>query len=523
MQAAIQEPLFQRIFTLLTGARSGERAKSLFSFAALFFLLASYYLVKPLRSSQFLKEFDPNLMPVFFLLIALLSFGLTKAFNFFYDRINTYRLIGYTFALMMGLKICFLLSLPKGGKLASLLFYLWAAVYFLLCNAVLWGCINSLYHSESAERCFGFVSIGAAAGGIIGSMVSEWLASSSYTGYSLFISALLMGLSLLFMYRAINVSETASESKKEKKVPSKSPFWTDVLHLWQHRYIRAIATMVFALAVLNTVLEFQGLKLIDSQLSQQQYLVDFQELNQALNRVQKLPGQSLNPEGYQFIRELKHSSDSDKLKTVSAFLKQENVKLSAQKILSDQKNFQNNLESRTRELLSKIYKNQGFIGVFLLFVAARPLYKWIGLRWVMLLLPILFGTVCLAMFFPIELLTLEWMLTSTYALNYSLYRTSKELLYTQTDNEARFKLKPLIEGPIMRLGDVTASVLKLSLMGIMVLFLGQPEARMDQVYLLCALIILVYWLYEAWFVGGRYESLRKASEGPAAESQAETA
>ncbi|MGE3725121.1 MAG: hypothetical protein AB7I41_06195 [Candidatus Sericytochromatia bacterium] len=501
--------MIARLIALLTGAQSGERAKTLFSFASVFFLLTSYYLVKPMRNSQFLKDFDANLMPLFFLLIPFLSLALTQIYSFLYDHIKTYRLISYTYFFMIACKLFFLFGLSEGGKGATAFFYLWAATYFLLCNAILWGTINSLYYSESAERCFGFISIGATSGGIFGAVLSEYLAAGPFRAWTLLVSALLMGLALLFMFLAIRTStvfkiDTTAPAKTEKK-----PIWGDFAYLWQHRYVRGIATMVFALALLNTVMEFQWSKTIDLQSAQKQYQQDMQPLNLALNQQQNKPAHSLNPTGFALVRELKQVEKEAYADKMTAFLKKHQIQLSASDLITAYTRYRDNLEAETRRLISSINKYQGLVGVVLLVFAARPLYRWVGVRWVLVSLPLLFALVTIGMFFPVELMTVVWMQTGTYALNYSLYRTSKELLYTQADNATRFKLKPLIEGPIMRLGDVTASILKLSLMGVMVMLFSMAESQLDQVYLVFALVIIGFWLYEAWGVGSRYEALRR--------------
>jgi ATP/ADP translocase len=501
--------MIERLIALLTGAKSGERAKTLFSFASVFLLLTSYYLVKPMRNSQFLKDFDANLMPFFFLLIPVLSLLLTQIYSFLYDYIKTYRLISYTYFFMIACKLFFLFGLSMGGKWATAFFYLWAATYFLLCNAVLWGCINSLYYSESAERCFGFISIGATSGGIVGAILSEYLASGPFRAWTLLVSALLMGLALLFMFLAIKTSDVVKVNTSAPTKADKKPIWSDFSYLWQHRYVRGIAAMVFALALLNTVMEFQWNKTIDLQAAQKQYLQDMKPLNLALNQQQNKPTQSLNPAGFALVRELKHVDKEAYAAKIEIFLKTQQIPLSTPDLISAYTRYRDNLEAETRRLISSINKYQGIVGVLLLIFAARPLYRWVGVRWVLVSLPLLFALVTLGMFFPVELMTVVWMQTGTYALNYSLYRTSKELLYTQTDNETRFKLKPLIEGPIMRLGDVTASILKLSLIGVMVLLLGMAESQLDQVYLVFALVIIGFWLYEAWGVGSRYEALRR--------------
>ena len=130
-------PKFRKFLTWLTGAEENEQSLVLLCFLAIFLLLVSYYIVKPMRNSQFLKEFPPNYKPFFFLISVIFSLFFTKVFNYFFARISMHRLLSYTFLTMIGFKLLFtLIFLLQFQKWAVITFYFWASSYFLLCISV---------------------------------------------------------------------------------------------------------------------------------------------------------------------------------------------------------------------------------------------------------------------------------------------------------------------------------------------------------------------------------------------------
>jgi len=513
--------------SLVTGARKGEVAKTLASFMALFVLLSSYYMVKPLRSSQFLKDFNADWLPFFFLFTAILSLVVTKIFSLFYQRVKIFQLIPYTYLVMMACKVLFFFYLPHGGRLATVFFYLWASVYFLLATSLLWGCINYLFSSAEGERCYGFIAIGAMLGGIAGSQVSMVFSQGSLKDYALLISALTMGSVLLFLFLAVKYNQGALQARqqREKQTPAKSGFFADFRELWGNRYVRAIAVIVYAIAAFNTVLEFQSQKIIDEQMAQQEYLVSFAELNQTLNQASAQPADSLNQTGFQFVFALKNLDPAARQQQAETFLSDQGLP-AAETFLAQYEAYRDQLEGRTRKIFAKISFYQGILGISLLFFASRFLFKYVGLRFTSLILPCFYLVVMLALFFPVNLLMIEIFLVVGYGLNYSLNRAVKELLYTKTSTSTLFQLKPLIDGPIRRLGDVTMAIFKLALTVLFVHVLQSASLRADQIFVATSLFILAFWLYAVWYVGGRYDALKKAglaleSEAPA-ESQPAT-
>lgn len=494
----------------MTGARRGNIAKTLYSFLGVFFLLLSYYLVKPLRNSQFLSSFDDSLLPFFYLITPILSLTVTKVFNYFCDLIPKYRLIVLTYLLLMACKLVFWVYLPIGGKPAMVIFYFWASVYFLLAVALIWSCINTIFSPSQGERSFGFVALGGTLGNILGAEVSSWIARSAFKDLALLISALAMGAALGLLLLAIHTAEknpsrdketsTANNQELSEKVSSKG--LQDLAEVWRNRYVRGIAIMVFGLALFNTLMDFQSQKLINATYSEKTYQAHFKWLD--------LP----QAEGLTLVQQLKQAAPEKRRQTLKVYFEQHHLSLQLiPQFETSLTTYTAEKEAGMRDFFSQTYKYHGMLGAFLLLVISRPLFRHLGLRFASLILPTFFLAAGVAFLFPLDLLWLQIILVIGGALNYSLNNASKELLYTVTSEDIRFKLKPLIEGPIMRLGDVSASILKIILGFLLVTLLKSPSHFADWLALALGLGVVVFWFFAISYTGRQFDQAKQKSTG----------
>ncbi len=478
----------------LTGAEPGEDRRVLYCFLALFFLLLSYYIIKPLRTSQFFKEFDATYLPLIYLLVPILSLIITKIFNFLADRVDKYRLVIYTYLLIMGCKVAFTWLLLYAGKPAVVIFYYFASVYFLLAIATLWGCINDIFTVDQSARCFGFVALGSTLGNIVGSKFSGWLSSTAYRDYATIFSALSMGLALYLVLLAAQkrrrvraLEEEKRKSQEDAQTVSKPPFWNDVQELIRRPFVRRIAIMVFILAVFTTSLDFVSQRALDEGLSEQQFRQTFSDFPE---------------ESFQRIYPLKLSDEVTRLQILTELAAE--LDLPIEELSVRYAEYRTQLEASTRETFSNIYFYQGLLGVFLLLVVARVLFTYFGLRYALVVLPAVALLSLAAFSIPLEVVMVELILIITGALNYSLNNAAKEVLYTSTDEETKFKHKPLIEGPAMRFGDVSASILMMSF-GVLASWLGWTYVGAERLLLVVAFGLACLWLRAIYLAGREYD------------------
>ncbi|MGV3524700.1 MAG: hypothetical protein ACO1RX_10760 [Candidatus Sericytochromatia bacterium] len=493
--------MFQRVFQGMTGAEPDEQLPVLLSFLALLFLLLSYYLVKPLRDSLFLMYFQSRDLAYMSLPIIALSLAAAKFFNHWVGRVPRYRLMTLTYAVMMACKLLFLLLLPIAGRWTTVCFFLFVSVYFSLVLSILWGVINTIFNSRQAERCFGFVALGATLGNILGAKLSGWLAGSVLRDWSLLFSLVGMGGALGLILLAVRLSPApTSAAAGQNPQQHVSRGIQDILTLWGNRYVRGIAVMVFTLALINMVtIQFQAYGQIDRSTAQAVYTTQFAWLD-------------ADQRQFDAVYALKKRSAAEIEQELTRLGSQRQLDVSQQaRLRKSYAEYRKNLESRTRQIFSDVYAWQGILGVFLLVVVARLLFRFVGLRWTVLMLPAFFCASALALLFPLDVLALQMILVLAGALNYSLNNATKELLYTPTSESVRFQLKPLIEGPVMRLGDLTASVLQIGIAALGT-WLVLSERLQGGLLLGTGLAMVAVWAWTSFETGRRYDAAQQAAQ-----------
>lgn len=487
--------LASRMLRGLTGAHPEEALRVVLAFFALHFLLISYYLIKPLRQSQFLKEFDPDFLPVVTFGVVIVSFVATKIFSFLADRVEKYRLVTGAYLVLMVLKLVFGQLLLTGSKSVIVAFYFFGSTYFLLAIATMWACNNDIFTTDQGERCYGFIVVGGSTGGIVGSWISAELTRTPLKDHVPECSAVSMAIALgLVMLASRQRRQERREAAKTKPTVKEKPsFWSDLSEILVRPYVRRIGTMVLCLAVFNSCLDYISNRAIDREVTKEQYQARFPYLDAS---------------DYQTIYEMKGKAGVERTDALTALAQSSGNP--PERLIADYKAYQEGNETLTREVFSDVYSYQGILGIVLLLIVARFVFRRFGVRYATIILPILAGISVIAFSFPLGLLALQVIMVVVGAANYSLNNAAKELLYTASDEDTKFKHKPLIEGPGMRFGDVLTAVV---LIGIMQLgrYFGWSETvsfGLIQVILMSAIVV---WTRAAYLAGKEYDLERRNS------------
>ena len=432
---------------------------------ALFFLFLSYYLVKPLRNSQFLKEFPPHFLPWIYLVVSGGSLLVTQIFQWCASRMGRRALVAGTFAWAMLCKVFFFVALPHGGQRMTGLFYLWASVYFLLLVSTLWGCLNERFRSQQGERCFPFIALGATLGNIVGAYCADALSGWGYSTLLWSALALLLSLGLLWPEFDYPVQMPTVVS------PQRQVGW---LH---DRYLRAIAVMVLALAVFSTATDFVTQRRLDVQVGEQVY------------RLRVAP---LWPDGYAEFSALRQLDSRLRQAKVTQLAQGHGLDPAALQLAYE--SFRDERERRLREIFATTFLAQGLTGVVVLGLICRPFLARFGLGTALTVLPTFALLVLPLLLLPLQVGWIQVVLVCSGALNYSFNNAAKEVLYTATDRRAIISAKPFIEGPLMRIGDVICSLLTL-FTAWLVVRQGWPSWWEELLMILpCFALVLLWWI-----------------------------
>ena len=176
-------------------------------------ILASLYLLKPARNALFLEQQGIAELPFVLLLVAVVG-GLTAAIYGSYAKATRIdRLIRITFVVMIGFLFGFRFLLTTGWGWVVYAFYIWVALYGLLCTSLIWLLANAVFTTREARKVFGFIGTGGIAGAILGGTFTSWAAQLLGTENLLFVCAAILLVVIALLWR----STPAAQSPRRKK------------------------------------------------------------------------------------------------------------------------------------------------------------------------------------------------------------------------------------------------------------------------------------------------------------------
>ncbi len=163
----------QRWIARAMPATPQERAAALWSFAYFFMLLASYYVLRPLRDQMGIAGGVKNLPWLFTatfvtLLVAQPLYGALVAKL---PRARFIPIVYHFFAANLAL-FWLLLTLGIETAIVARIFFVWVSVFNLFAVAVFWSFMADLFDAEQGKRLFGFIGAGGTAGALLGPVIT---------------------------------------------------------------------------------------------------------------------------------------------------------------------------------------------------------------------------------------------------------------------------------------------------------------------------------------------------------------
>ena len=173
----------------------GELRRVQLSAAYFALLLASYYLIRPVRDALAAGSGAANIKylatAVFVVMLALVPlFGALVA------RVRRSRLLPLTYAFFAAQLIVFavLFRLAPNAAWTARVFYVWTTVFNMFVVSVFWSFMADIWREEEGRRLFGVIAAGGSLGGIAGPLAAHALVGTvGPAGLTLIAAALLAG------------------------------------------------------------------------------------------------------------------------------------------------------------------------------------------------------------------------------------------------------------------------------------------------------------------------------------------
>jgi ATP:ADP antiporter, AAA family len=167
-----------------------ERRRLALSFGYFALLLASYYMIRPLRDA-----FGAGSGPTTIKYLASAVFGamlaIVPAFGWLVARVPRARLLPLTYGFFVVNLVAFgiLFGADPENPWSGRAFYVWATVFNLFVVSVFWSFMAEIWHEEEGRRLFGVIAAGGSLGGLAGPLLTRVLVGGVGTAGVAFIAA----------------------------------------------------------------------------------------------------------------------------------------------------------------------------------------------------------------------------------------------------------------------------------------------------------------------------------------------
>ena len=197
--------------------RPNELAATWASFVFFFFVLSSYFILRPVRDLVAVTT-SPTRLPWLFGGTLVTMLVANRLFSSLVVRLPVRRFVPLTYHVFAAnLLVFFVVMRVTGDAIGgvpwlSIVFYIWTSVYNLFITSVFWAFMADVFRSEQAKRLFGFIGVGGTLGSITGSTLCAVLAERIGVTNLLLVSMVLLEVAAIVVVRFPAAPRSAADA-----------------------------------------------------------------------------------------------------------------------------------------------------------------------------------------------------------------------------------------------------------------------------------------------------------------------
>ncbi|MBY0510665.1 MAG: MFS transporter [Rhodospirillaceae bacterium] len=257
---------FTRFFKFAAKVEPGEVAAVVAGFFLFFFVLGSYFMVRPVRET-IATMLGNEAVADLWLYTAIFSIAIIPVYGWLVARVSRKLLLPSIYGIVAVILVILGLAMSGGqvdhtfGKF----FYVWISVLNLMLVSIFWSFLLEMFSREQTKRLFGLIAGGGTLGALVGPfttrLVAEPLGDSGvlFLGAAGFVGAIVCQLILLNIWRPTGATAASEETKKSGV--GGNPF-AGITIVLKSPYLLGIALFVVLLSAANTILYFEQLRIV---------------------------------------------------------------------------------------------------------------------------------------------------------------------------------------------------------------------------------------------------------------------
>lgn len=238
--------------------RKGERLVTALMFSYIFGALTFYYILKPLRSGLFLKNFPASQLPYALFLTAVVAGTLATLIFKLHRHVSLIKL-------MTGINVAIIATLfyfrwAMGREIGYLpyVYYVYVQIVSVLSTAQFWLLAGYIYDNLQSKRIFPLLGAGAIVGAMAGSFIPGFLSAHLDTQSMLMICILVCALLILLSQFAWRFRRTGADRIETRKFEESKDRAVDLLRLaFGSRHLSLMILLIFLTLIASQISDWQ--------------------------------------------------------------------------------------------------------------------------------------------------------------------------------------------------------------------------------------------------------------------------
>jgi AAA family ATP:ADP antiporter len=180
-----------RVAKALSKIESNELKATAVSTLFVFILMASYYILRPVRDSM-ASDWTDSEVSLLWNINFFVSAAIVSVYGFAVSRVKLRNVVPamYGFFSISFVAFYFGISLVSDRDLADKMFYLWVSVFALFNVSVFWTFMSDTFNAGQAKRVFAIIAMGATAGTLVGPAITALFSGMLGTDTLMLIASL---------------------------------------------------------------------------------------------------------------------------------------------------------------------------------------------------------------------------------------------------------------------------------------------------------------------------------------------
>jgi ATP:ADP antiporter, AAA family len=255
----------------ITKATGDELPAALWSFVYFFTLLASYYVLRPIRDEMAIQIGVKNL-PSLFTYVFVTMLALVPIFGWLTSAVPRRKLLPWLYAFFVLNLFGFYAVMQAGEQSLGVahVFYIWASVFNLFAVSVFWSFMADCFKTDQAKRLYGFIAAGGTLGALAGPLLTSQLVQVLGAKNMMLVSAALLSVSIVAIFRIkawlntrpVSASISTSNAGQNSDATLKGGLLSGIVDIAKSPYLMGICLFLFCFALLSTFLYSQQTLLV---------------------------------------------------------------------------------------------------------------------------------------------------------------------------------------------------------------------------------------------------------------------